>query len=75
MYFNFVCKVTTNSCFYKIFLPFSLLFHKFFVSLPHRLLAHPWAAGGHIYEKDVFERLSLWTMNLANSYHRNRQII
>jgi len=24
-------------------------------------------AGGLIYEKDVFERLSLWTTNFANS--------
>ena len=37
-------------------------------------LVHSWAAGGLIYEKDVFERLSLWTMNLANSYHRSRQM-
>ncbi len=26
-----------------------------------------WAAGGLMYEKDVFERLSLWVVNFANS--------
>ena len=30
-------------------------------------LAHSWAAGSLIYKKDVFERLSLCTTNLANS--------
>jgi hypothetical protein len=30
-----------------------------FVPLHRRLSAHLWAAGGLIYEKDVFERLSL----------------
>ena len=37
-------------------------------------LAHLWAAGGLIYEKDVFERLSLWIVNLASSYLYNRQM-
>jgi len=31
------------------------------------LLAHLWAVGGLMYEKDVFERLSLWFKNFANS--------
>ena len=37
-------------------------------------LAHLWAAGGLIYEKDVFERLSLWFVNFANSNLYNRQM-
>ena len=37
-------------------------------------LARLWAAGGLIYEKDVFERLSLCIKNLANSKHHNRQM-
>ena len=41
------------------FCPFSWWFQKKMLSLHHRLLAHSWAAGGLIYEKDVFERLSL----------------
>ena len=31
------------------------------------LLAHLWAVGGLMYEKDVFERLSLCTLNFATS--------
>ena len=30
-------------------------------------LVQQWAVGGLIYEKDVFERLSLWSTNFANS--------
>ena len=44
-----------------------MFFAHLFVSLHHRLTAHSWAAGGLIYEKDVFERLSLWNTNLASS--------
>ena len=40
----------------------------------YRQLAHSWAAGGLIYEKDVFGRLSLWVVNFANSNHHNRQM-
>ena len=49
-------------------------FQSFSLSLQHRLLAHSWAAGGLIYEKDVFERLSLWVVNFANSNHHSRQM-
>jgi hypothetical protein len=51
----------------KEFWDFSCLFQFFFLSLRHRLLVHLWAAGGLIYEKDVFERLSLWSKNFATS--------
>ena len=37
----------------------TLLFKKLLLSLQHRLLALRGKAGGLIYEKDVFERLSL----------------
>ena len=53
---------------------FICFFALFSVSLQHRQLVHSWAAGGLIYEKDVFERLSLWVVNFANSNHHNRQM-
>ena len=37
-------------------------------------LVQQWAVGGLIYEKDVFERLSLWFVNLASSNLYNRQM-
>ncbi len=49
-------------------------FQKKFVTLHRRLLALRGKAGGLIYEKDVFERLSLWVVNLASSYLYNRQM-
>ena len=45
-----------------------------FVILQHRLLAQVGEAGGLIYEKDVFGRLSLWVVNLASSYLYSRQM-
>ena len=53
---------------------FSLSFRKIFVILRRRLLALRGKAGGHLYEKDVFERLSLWFVNLASSNLYNRQM-
>ena len=47
-----------------IFLWIAWRFGDFFLSLQRRLAAHSWAAGGLIYEKDVFGRLSLWVVNL-----------
>ena len=52
--------------------------HIVFVSLRHRLCrgrlrASP-LTGDLIYEKDVFERLSLCIKNLASSEHHNRQM-
>lgn len=38
----------------------------FFLPLQHRSIGPVWAAGGLIYRKDVFERLSLCPTNLAN---------
>ena len=47
----------------------------FLLPLQHRLqLPTSGLAGGLIYEKDVFERLSLWFVNLANSNLYNRQM-
>jgi len=47
----------------------------FLLPLQHRLqLPTSGFAGGLIYEKDVFERLSLWFVNFANSNHHNRQM-
>ena len=57
-----------NSC------PIIWNFQSFSVSLQHRQFVHSWAAGGLIYEKDVFERLSLWVVNLASSNHHSRQM-
>ena len=37
-------------------------------------LAQSWAAGGLIYEKDVFGRLSLCITNFANSQSHSRQM-
>ena len=43
----------------NFFCPFSWWFQNKLLSLRHRLLAHSWAAGGLIYEKDVFDRISI----------------
>ena len=53
---------------------FFFAFHFFSLPLHHRLLALSWAAGGHVYEKDVFERLLLCITNLANPYTHSRQM-
>ena len=59
----------------KLFSLFSCSYRWKNLPLQHRSVSPlVWATGGHIYEEDVFERLSLWTMNLASSYHRSGQM-
>jgi len=64
----FFCSLPTFSVFSFAFFLNSC---KFAASLVSPLVG--WA-GGLIYKKDVFERLSLWVVNFANSYHHNRQM-
>ena len=48
---------------HRIFVPFSCNFQIYCLYLHRRKLAHSWAAGGLMYEKDVFRRLSLCVVN------------
>ena len=66
-YTNFSFILQTFPSLFSFSVDFPWKFQLLFLSLHHRLAAHSWAAGGLIYEKDVFERLSLWTTNFANS--------
>ena len=73
-YTNFSFILQTFPSLFSFSVDFPWKFQLLFLSLHHRLAAHSWAAGGLIYEKDVFERLSLWLTNFANPLNHNRQM-